>query len=79
MGMGDAYLVILLGLILGWPKILLGLFLAFAIGAVYGIILIALKKKQMKSQLPFAPFLIVGTFLALFYYDLIVNWYLSFF
>lgn len=79
MGMGDAYLVILLGLILGWPKILLGLFLAFAIGAICGIILIALKKKKMQSQLPFAPFLIAGTFLTLFYYDPIIGWYLSFF
>jgi leader peptidase (prepilin peptidase)/N-methyltransferase len=79
MGMGDAYLVILLGIILGWPKILLGLFLAFAIGAVYGIILIGLKKKKMKSQLPFAPFLILGTFIALFYYSPIMNWYLSLF
>jgi leader peptidase (prepilin peptidase)/N-methyltransferase len=79
MGMGDAYLVILLGLILGWPKILLGLFLAFAIGAICGIILIALKKKKMQSQLPFAPFLIVGTFLTLFYYEPVVTWYLGFF
>jgi prepilin signal peptidase PulO-like enzyme (type II secretory pathway) len=79
MGMGDAYLVILLGLILGWPKILLGLFLAFAIGAIYGIILIGMKKKDMKSQLPFAPFLIVGTFFALFYYAPIVGWYLGLF
>jgi leader peptidase (prepilin peptidase)/N-methyltransferase len=75
MGMGDAYLVVLLGLILGWPKILLGLFLAFAIGAVYGIILIALGKKKMQSQLPFAPFLIIGTFLTIFYYAPIVEWY----
>ncbi len=79
MGMGDAYLVILLGLILGWPKIFLALFLAFAIGAIYGIILIAFKKKKMKSQLPFAPFLIVGTFLALFYYAPITNWYFGLF
>jgi leader peptidase (prepilin peptidase)/N-methyltransferase len=79
MGMGDAYLVILLGIILGWPKILLGLFLSFAIGAIYGIILVGLKKKKMKSQLPFAPFLIVGTFITLFYYFPIINWYLGLF
>jgi len=79
MGMGDAYLVILLGLILGWPKILLGLFLAFAIGAIYGIILIGLKKKKMQSQLPFAPFLILGTFLTLFYYNSMIDWYISLF
>ena len=79
MGMGDAYLVVLLGLILGWPKILLGLFLAFAVGAICGIILIGLKKKKMQSQLPFAPFLILGTFLALFFYNFLTGWYLNLF
>lgn len=79
MGMGDAYLVVLLGLLLGWPRILLGLFLSFTIGAVYGIILVGLKKKKMESQLPFAPFLVIGTVIALFYYVPIINWYLGFF
>lgn len=79
LGMGDAYLVIFLGLILGWPKILLGLFLAFAIGAIYGIILIALKKKKLKSQVPFAPFLAIGTIIAMLYGTVIIAWYLKFF
>jgi len=76
MGMGDAYLVILLGLITGWPQILLALFLAFFIGAFYGIILIVGKKKTMKSQIPFAPFLIVGAAIAIFFYTPIVGGYL---
>lgn len=79
MGMGDAYLVILLGLLVGWPEILLALFLAFFFGASYGIIMLVLKKKKMKSQIPFAPFLIVGTFITLFFYEPIVNWYFSLF
>lgn len=79
MGMGDAYLVILLGLILGWPEILLALFLAFFLGAVYGIIMLATKKKKMKSQVPFAPFLVLGTLIALLFYSPIINWYFSLF
>lgn len=75
MGMGDAYLVILLGLILGWPEILLGIFLAFSTGAIYGIILISLKKKTMGSQVPFAPFLILGSLIALLYYQPLIEWY----
>lgn len=65
MGMGDAYLALLAGLIVGWPDILLALMLAFTIGAAYSIILIALKKKTMKSQVPFAPFLITGVALVI--------------
>ena len=79
MGMGDAYLAILLGLVLGWPEILLALFLAFGIGALYGVILIILKKKNMKSQIPFAPFLILGTFVAMFFYAEITSWYFNLF
>lgn len=79
MGMGDAYLAILLGLVLGWPQILLGLFLAFAIGSIYGIILIILKKKSMKSQVPFAPFLVVGTLISIFFYVPLMSWYTDLF
>jgi len=79
MGMGDAQLAILLGLLLGWPKILLGLMLAFALGAIIGLILIALKKKKMQSQIPFAPFLIVGTLIALVFYTPIMDWYFGLF
>jgi leader peptidase (prepilin peptidase)/N-methyltransferase len=66
MGMGDSYVALMAGLTVGWPDILPALILAFSGGAVYGIILIALKKKTMKSQVPFAPFLAVGVFLAIF-------------
>lgn len=79
MGMGDAYLAILLGLILGWPQIILALFLAFFIGSIYGIILILAKMKTMKSQVPFAPFLVLGTLIALFFYESIISWYLKIF
>lgn len=79
MGMGDAYLAILLGLVVAWPKILLALFLAFFFGSVWGLAMIMLKKKKMKSRLPFAPFMILGTFIALLFYIPIVNWYFSLF
>ncbi|MDP1834012.1 MAG: prepilin peptidase [Candidatus Moranbacteria bacterium] len=79
MGMGDAYLVILLGFILGWPEILLGLMLAFSLGALSGIVLILLKKKKMGSQIPFAPFLVLGSLIAMFWYAPITNWYFGLF
>jgi leader peptidase (prepilin peptidase)/N-methyltransferase len=63
MGMGDAYLAFLAGLIVGWPAVIFALVLAFGIGAIFGIILILFKKKNMKSQIPFAPFLALGIFL----------------
>jgi prepilin signal peptidase PulO-like enzyme (type II secretory pathway) len=79
MGMGDAYLVIFLGLVLGWPSIILALFLSFFVGSVCGIILIVTGKKKMKSQVPFAPFLVIGTFISLFWYQPIIDWYFGLF
>ena len=79
MGMGDSYLAILLGLVVGFPKILLALFLAFFIGAIYGMLMMVIGKKKMKSQIPFAPFLVLGTFMALFFFAPITNWYWGFF
>lgn len=64
MGYGDAYLGLLVGLVVGWPNIMIALMLSFTIGALISVGLIATSKKNMKSQVPFAPFLITGTFLA---------------
>ena len=77
MGMGDALLVIFLGLFLGWPQILLGLFLAFNLGALYSIFLLLFKKKSIKSQIPFGPFLVIGSLITILFYDIIVKWYLG--
>ena len=49
MGFGDVKLAFLLGLILGWPNILVALFLAFFIGAIIGLILIAANKKTINK------------------------------
>ncbi len=85
MGFGDVKLAILLGLFLGFPNILVGLFLSFFFGAIIGLALIILNlpaqagKIGLKSEIPFAPFLITGTFIAMFFGDIIIQWYLSLF
>jgi prepilin signal peptidase PulO-like enzyme (type II secretory pathway) len=61
MGWGDVEIAALMGFLLGFPDILLALLLAFVIGAIYGIILICLKGKKLKSEIPFGPFLVIGT------------------
>ena len=77
MGFGDVKLALLLGLFVGWPAILVALFSAFCLGALVGVVLIAFKKKGLKSEVPFAPFLIVGTAIAFFFGSNILNWYLG--
>jgi len=79
LGVGDIKLAFLMGLFLGFPNILLALFLAFLIGAIIGIGLIVAGKKTLKSEVPFGPFLVTGTFLALFWGEKLINYYLNFF
>ncbi|MBI2624789.1 MAG: prepilin peptidase [Candidatus Nealsonbacteria bacterium] len=77
MGLGDFKLAVLMGLLLGWPSILAALFLAFFSGAIIGVSLIVSGRKTLKSELPFGPFLIVGTIISLLWGQDIIYWYLN--
>ena len=77
MGAGDIKLAFLMGLVLGWPDILIGLFLAFFSGAIIGVGLMIAGKKKFSSKIPFGPFLTSATFLAIFFGEDLINWYLS--
>jgi leader peptidase (prepilin peptidase)/N-methyltransferase len=79
MGIGDAKLGALIGIFLGWPKIIPALFFSFFVGSIFGIFLIILKKKSLKSEIPFAPFLVSGTIFSLFFGEKVIDWYLKFF
>jgi prepilin signal peptidase PulO-like enzyme (type II secretory pathway) len=77
MGFGDVKYAFLMGLVLGFPDVALGLFLAFFFGAILGLALVARREKKMSSQVPFGPFLVAGTAAALFFSDPIIDWYLA--
>lgn len=69
MGDGDVRLAPLLGLYLGYlnPGIVpVGLFLGFLLGAVVGVVAMAIGKGGRKTALPFGPFLAAGTVIAVF-------------
>ena len=76
-GDGDIMLGLFMGFALGWPNILLGLLLSYLVGAACGIILVIKDRKNLKQQIPFGPFLVIGTLVTLFFGDKIVSWYLS--
>jgi len=40
--------------------------------------LIFLRKKKMKSEVPFGPFLVIGAFTGLAWGQDMINWYFSF-
>src|SRR5207249_4773737 len=70
MGMGDVKLAAVLGLALayqGWGRLFLGFLLAFASGAFGGIALIAARRAGRKSEIPFGPYLALGTVIAILF------------
>jgi prepilin signal peptidase PulO-like enzyme (type II secretory pathway) len=75
-GFGDVQLAIPLGLILvGWQRILIGIFLAFLIGAAVGSVLLLTGKRKLRSAIPFGPFLLLGSTLGLLWGFEIWSWY----
>jgi leader peptidase (prepilin peptidase)/N-methyltransferase len=78
MGGGDIKLSFLLGFFLGFPKILVALYIAFLTGAIIAIILVLWKKKRFqKDTLPFGPFLISASFISLVLGDKIYHLFLQ--
>lgn len=77
MGFGDVKLVIFLGLASGLVGIGITLFLAFILGAIVGVPLVLLGRKEMSSKLPFGTFLTVATIITFFWGSTLLNWYLS--
>lgn len=68
MGLGDAKLALGIGWLLGPEGGITAFLLAFWIGAIFGILLVFLKGKRynLKSSVPFGPFLALGTLFAFF-------------
>jgi prepilin signal peptidase PulO-like enzyme (type II secretory pathway) len=76
-GGGDVWIGAMMGVWLGWPNVLIALFLSYIFGAIVGAVLLLTKKKKMESTVPFGVFLSVATFLTIYYGDPLIHWYLQ--
>jgi leader peptidase (prepilin peptidase) / N-methyltransferase len=68
MGLGDVKLAGVLGLYLAyqsWGVLVVGGFLGFLLGAVVGLVVIAVQRGGRKTKIPFGPFMLAGTLIAL--------------
>jgi len=75
-GGGDVKLGFLLGIIVGSPALsFLMIFLASLVGTIYVLPLMASKKLNVKAQIPYGPFLIVGATIAVLFGQQILQWY----
>ena len=64
-GFGDVKLMAAAGLFLGWHGIYIAYMAAFIAGGIFGVYLLATKKAERGSYLPFGPFLCFGVLLSL--------------
>ena len=65
MGGGDVKLAGLLGLLVGYPGVLVTLWIAVISGGVVAVGLLVLRKRGRKDAMPFGPFLALGAVAAL--------------
>jgi len=71
LGFGDVNLAGVIGLLLGWPGVIAGVFLAIIIGGVISGIFLLLqifrKRYEAFQALPYGPFLVISVVLLLYY------------
>lgn len=79
MGMGDMKLAGALGMLFGWPDIILLIVLSFITGSIFGLIFMAVKKEGLKAAIPFGPFIVLGGLITMFFGESLLKIYFNFF
>jgi prepilin signal peptidase PulO-like enzyme (type II secretory pathway) len=71
LGFGDVNLSGVLGLMLGWPVVILGLFIAIFIGGLvsllYMLLMLIVRRYHLFTALPYGPYLVTGAILLLYF------------
>lgn len=73
MGFADVKLAASIGVLLGPALGFSALYFSFITGSIVGLFLLAFSKKNINSEIPFGPFLVLGTLLTIYYMDQIYS------
>ncbi len=79
MGYGDFKLLAMLGAWLGWKPLFVVILTSSLVGAVVGITMIALKKTERSTQIPFGPYLAAAGWITLLWGNELMHLYFSLF
>ena len=79
MGWGDIKMAALIGLVTGFPLVMVAMLTAVILGGLTGVVLLLLKIKKRKDAVPFGPFLSLATMATLIWGGQVLKWYLGFF
>lgn len=77
LGGGDVKLMAMIGTFLGPLGVLITTFVGALLGALIGTLWLKLSGKGRETPIPFGPFLVVGAYIALFWGQEILQWYLN--
>jgi leader peptidase (prepilin peptidase)/N-methyltransferase len=77
LGGGDVKLISMIGALLGWPGVVVTIFLASAAGTLAGLAIMIRTGKGTKLAVPFGPFLAVGAAVHVFFGAELIAWYLQ--
>jgi prepilin signal peptidase PulO-like enzyme (type II secretory pathway) len=77
MGFGDVKMLAMVGAFLGLPLVFLTFVISTMIGGVIAVILVATRRANMATAVPFGTMLAVAALIASLYGETIITWYLS--
>ena len=75
MGRGDANLAAFVGLITGFPEVILALVITVCLGGLVSVALVASGTKRLRSYIPYGVFLVAGGLTVLIFGREIIAWY----
>ncbi len=77
-GGGDVRLLGVMGILLGWKKGLLAVVFASYLATIFVVVLVVFNKYKKGIRISFGPFLLLGTYVAFIFGDLLIGAYKSF-
>lgn len=76
-GFGDVKMAALMGLIVGLPNVLVGIFVSVLAAGALAAPLLLLRIVHRRQYIPYGPFIALGAVVALFWGDRLIDWYLG--
>ena len=76
MGMGDVKMAAMMGLMVGFPNIIVAIFGGVILGVAAFILLIIFKKQSRRDLIPFGLFLSLSTIITIIWGTSLIHWYL---
>jgi len=67
MGLGDVKFMGAIGAFVGWPGVMFSLTVSACIGSVAGIALIALRRREWSSRMPYGPYIALAAAIWIFF------------